>query len=292
MSLKSSTTKYTGTFSDKAEKVRRLLDGADAVMIGAGAGLSESAGLNYGGERFRRHFSDFEVKYGFHDMYSGGFYDYPSPEEYWAFWSRYVMINRYSEIPGTVYYDLLELMHGREYFILTTNVDHCFQRAGFEKERIFYTQGDYGLFQCSVPCRQETFWNEAVIARMYSEQKDMRVPSELIPKCPYCGSPMTMNLRADDRFVEDAGWRRAAKRCEDFVAKHENSRMLFLELGVGYNTPGIIKYPFIKMTLKTPDAAYVCVNREAFPVPEGIADRSVCAEGDIGEFIKELLAEE
>ena len=258
-------------------------------MIGAGAGLSASAGFTYTGERFRRHFSDFADKYGFSDMYSGGFYPYPSPEEYWAYWSRYIFINRYTDAPKPVYNDLLALVQGKDYFVITTNVDHCFQKAGFDKKRLFYTQGDYGLFQCSGPCRQETFDNEDTIRRMRERQKDMQIPSDLLPICPHCGKPLTMNLRADDKFVEDEGWRRAAERYENFLRTRESQRILFLELGVGYNTPGIIKYPFWRMTAQNQAATYVCVNYGDASCPKEIAERSICIKGDIGEVVSALL---
>lgn len=205
------TEKYTDGCS-QAERLRAALDGADAVVIGAGSGLSTAAGFTYAGERFRRYFSDFAAKYGFRDMYSGGFYPFPTREEFWAYWSRYILVNRYQDVPEPVYDDLLQLVRGKDYFVLTTNVDHCFQKAGFDKKRLFYTQGDYGLFQCSAPCCQETINNEAAVREMARRQADMRVPTELLPVCPHCGRPLTMNLRCDDTFAEDEGWHAAAER--------------------------------------------------------------------------------
>ncbi len=234
-------TKSTADCSAQISKLRVLLDEADAVVIGAGAGLSTSAGFTYGGERFRKYFADFEAKYSFHDMYAGGFYPYETAEEYWAYWSRYIMINRYTDAPKPVYADLLKLVESKDYFVITTNVDHCFQKAGFDKKCLFYTQGDYGLFQCRVPCCQKTWDNETVIRRMVAEQKNMKISSELVPHCPRCGMPLTMNLRADDRFVEDEGWHEAAGRYANFLRTREGQRILFFELGVGYNTPAIIK---------------------------------------------------
>ena len=187
------------------ERLREELKAADTVVIGAGAGLSTSAGFVYTGERFRKYFSDFEEKYGFHDMYTGGFYPYRTPEEHWAYWSRYIYINRYMDAPKPVYEGLLELVKNKDYFVITTNVDHCFQKAGFDKRRLFYTQGDYGLFQCSEPCCQETFENEGIVREMTERQSDMEIPGELVPVCPHCGKPLTMNLRSDGRFVEDEG---------------------------------------------------------------------------------------
>ena len=269
-------------------KLKTALDEADAVVIGAGAGLSTSAGFTYDGERFRKYFADFEAKYGFHDMYSGGFYPYATPEEHWAYWSRYILINRYTDAPKPVYENLLRLVRDKDYFVITTNVDHCFQKAGFDKKRLFYTQGDYGLFQCSEPCCRETWDNEAVIRQMVAEQKDMKIPSALVPRCPHCGKPLTMNLRADDSFVEDEGWHAAAERYANFLRTREGQKILFLELGVGYNTPVIIKYPFWQMTAKNPRATYACINLgEAF-CPAEIADRAVCIDGDIGDILSRI----
>ena len=269
-------------------KLKTALDEADALVIGAGAGLSTSAGFTYDGERFRKYFADFEAKYGFHDIYSGGFYPYATPEEHWAYWSRYILINRYTDAPKPVYENLLRLVRDKDYFVITTNVDHCFQKAGFDKKRLFYTQGDYGLFQCSEPCCRETWDNEAVIRQMVAKQKDMKIPSALVPRCPHCGKPLTMNLRADGSFVEDEGWHEAAGRYANFLRTREGQKILFLELGVGYNTPVIIKYPFWQMTAKNPRATYACINRgEAF-CPAEIADRAVCIDGDIGDILARI----
>lgn len=275
-------------YSAQIEWLRAALDAADAVVIGAGAGLSTSAGFTYSGERFERYFSDFAEKYGIGDMYSGGFYPFPTREEFWAYWSRYIFINRYQDAPKPVYDELLELVRDKDYFVITTNVDHCFQEAGFDKKCLFYTQGDYGLFQCSKPCCQETFDNEAVIREMLERQENMRVPAELIPTCPHCGRPLTLNLRCDDSFVEDEGWHRAAERYENFLRTRGGQRVLFMELGVGYNTPVIIKYPFWHMTAKNPNAVYACVNLDGADTMRGIEERSILIEADIGDVVRRL----
>ncbi len=274
--------------SDKVKRLRELLQKSDAVLIGAGAGLSASAGFTYTGQRFEDNFPDFIKKYGFRDMYSGGFYPFESLEEYWAYWSRYVFINRYTDSGNGTYKRLLELVKGKNYFVLTTNVDHQFQKAGFDKDRLFYTQGDYGLFQCSGPCHKSTYDNETAIRDMTARQTDMKIPAELIPHCPMCGKPMTMNLRADDTFVQDKGWYQAGERYSDFIRRHKGLHILFLELGVGMNTPGIIKYPFWRMTAENPKAMYACVNLGEACAPTEIIDRSVCIHADIGEVLKQL----
>ncbi|MCD8331465.1 MAG: Sir2 silent information regulator family NAD-dependent deacetylase [Oscillospiraceae bacterium] len=285
MFLRTSTYKSTETCCDKINRLKNELETADAIIIGAGAGLSTSAGMSYSGERFEKYFSDFRRKYGIADMYSGGFYPFDTLEEYWAWWSRHILVNRYESKVGKPYTDLLELVKDKDYFVLTTNVDHQFQLAGFDKKRLFYTQGDYGLWQCSKPCHSKTYDNEEAVRRMVTEQKDMRIPSELVPRCPICGAPMNVNLRCDDTFVEDQGWHRAAERYNDFIRRHENLHILFLELGVGANTPVIIKYPFWQMTAKNPKAVYACINQgEAF-CPQEISRQSICIDDDIGTVL-------
>ena len=271
------------------EKLKKAIDSAEAIIIGAGAGLSTSAGFTYDGERFMKYFADFAEKYGFDDMYSGGFYPYKTPEEFWAYWSRYIFINRYCDIPKPVYSDLLKIVRDKNYFVITTNVDHCFQKAGFEKARLFYTQGDYGLFQCSKPCHKKTYDNKEAITAMMERQHDMRIPSELVPYCPVCGRPMTTNLRADDAFVEDDGWHEAAHRYSAFLKSTQNMRVLFLELGIGMNTPVIIKYPFWRMTYDNPKAIYACINLGEAVCPEEISSRAICINQDIGEVLHNLL---
>ena len=241
-----------GSDIEKIRKLGKALEEAEAVIIGAGAGLSASAGFVYTGERFQAYFSDFEEKYGFHDMYSGGFYPYKTLEEYWAYWSRYIYLNRYMD------------------------------------ERLFYTQGDYGLFQCSEPCCQETWDNEEIIGEMIRRQDHMTIPRDLVPHCPHCGKPLTMNLRADDTFVQDEGWYQASRRYSRFLTEHQDGKILFLELGVGYNTPVIIKYPFWQMTAKNPRAVYACVNYGDAAAPGEIAKQAICIDGDIGSVLKKL----
>ena len=285
MFSKIQTTKFTENISDNIEKLKEKIRTADAVVIGAGAGLSTAAGFTYSGERFEKYFSDFRKKYGFEDMYSGGFYPYKTPEEHWAYWSRYIFVNRYMDPPTDLYNKLYESVKDKDYFVITTNVDHCFQKAGFDKKRLFYTQGDYGLFQCSEPCCRETFDNKNIIFEMLKQQKDMKIPTELLPVCPHCGKPLTMNLRSDDKFVEDEGWHRAEERYENFLRTREGQKILFLELGVGYNTPVIIKYPFWQMTAKNPNATYACINQGQAVCPQEIEQQSICVDADVGYVV-------
>ena len=289
MFLKKRTYTSTEKFSDKITRFKEMLKEADAVLIGAGAGFSVAAGFTYAGERFEKLFADFIEKYRIPDMYSGGFYPFETLEEYWAWWSRQIYYNRYVEPPEPVYSKLFELVKDKEYFVLTTNVDHCFQKAGFDKKRLFYTQGDYGLFQCSKPCCQKTFDNEQIISDMMEQERDMRIPSELTPKCPYCGRPLTTNLRADNTFVQDEGWYQACERYETFVRHYGDKKIIYLELGVGYNTPGIIKYPFWKLTLQNEEAVYVCINKGEAVCPKELKERAICIDGDIKEVLDSVI---
>lgn len=304
MFLRRKTNKSISNYSDKLQNIKEKIKEADAVVIGAGAGLSTAAGFDYSGERFHAYFSDFEIKYGFSDMYSGGFYPYETLEEYWGYWSRYIYVNRYMDAPKPVYAELLHFIGNKDYFVLTTNVDHCFQKAGFAKKRLFYTQGDYGLFQCSEPCHKETYDNENQIRQMVCSQgfqiKDgklykpenvnikLTVLQNLVPYCPKCGKPMSMNLRSDATFVEDEGWNQAAQRYEQFLQTHKKQKIVFLELGVGYNTPGIIKYPFWQMTNTFSQATYVCLNQNEAYAPKEIEEKSICVKEDIEKVLEQI----
>lgn len=276
------------SLTDKIAQLRKALDDADAVLIGAGAGLSAAAGLIMTGPRFTENFADFIAKYGFTDLYNAGFHQFDSLEEKWAFWSRHFMLDRYGDIPNATYDVLKNLVADKDYFIITTNVDHCFQRTGFDKTRLFYTQGDFGLFQCSVPCCKKTYDNEAIVRRMAAEQKNMRIPSALVPRCPICGAPMTQNMRFDDTFVEDEGWRRAMNRYQEFIRQHRDTNLLLLELGVGGNTPGIIKFPFWQLTAQDPAFTYACVTLNDAVCPPSITDQSICISADINDVLQAL----
>lgn len=274
----------------KIEKLRQALDDVDAVIVGAGAGMSTAAGLTYSGERFDEHFADFRDAFGITDMYSGGFYPFPDVETLWAWWSRHIYFNRYDVEPGRPYLDLLKLVKDKDYFVITTNVDHQFQLAGFDKHRLFYTQGDYGLFQCSGPCSQVTYDNEEAVRAMMEQQKGMRIPSELVPTCPKCGRPMTTNLRVDGRFVEDKGWHAAATRYDEFCRRHAGMHVLYLELGVGMNTPVIIKYPFWNAVDKNPKAIYACVSLGEACAPKAVNKRPILIDGDIGMVLSACVS--
>ena len=296
----------TLTREEAVGRLKKEIETADAILIGAGAGLSTAAGFVYTGDRFMKWFPDFIRTYGIRDMYEGGFYPYPSREIFWAYWARYIYVNRYLDPPKPVYEELLSLINGRDYFVITTNVDHCFQKAGFDKKRLFYTQGDYGLFQSTDPDDRNTDDNKNWIMRAMEAQGFVRneegvfeisekgeimaeIPTELIPRHPVSGKELTTNLRSDDRFVEDEGWYKASAAYADFIREHNGKHVLFLEIGVGNNTPVIIKYPFWQMTDENPRVFYACLNYSEAYCPSQIKDRSVCIKGDSGEVIREIL---
>lgn len=276
-------------YNDRISKAKELLANADYVLIGAGAGLSTAGEFEYSGEKFEKYFKDFGDKYGFKDMYSGGFYPFSTEEERWAYWSRYVYINRYLEqTPNIAYSKLFDIVKDKEYFVITTNVDHQFQIAGFDKNKLFYTQGDYGLFQCSVPCHNKTYDNKELIEKMYREQKDGKIPSNLIPKCPVCGRNMEMNLRADDKFVQDAGWYEHARLYQEFLENIKGKNVVLLEIGVGYNTPAIIKYPFERMTYQNKNFNLIRINKDYPIASEEISSKTICFDEDTMQILKDL----
>lgn len=290
MCLKRKIEKYTENYLDNIKNIKQKLEEADAILVGIGAGMSTAAGLTYSGERFEKYFSDFKNKYGISNMYSGGFYPFPSLEEYWAWWSRHIYYNRYEPLAGEPYKILFEILKNKKYFILTTNVDHQIQKAGFDKNKLFYMQGDYGLWQCSKPCHNKTYDNEKQVIEMLKTQNDMKIESQLIPYCPNCGAPMTMNLRIDDKFVQDDGWYKAKNNYENFLNENKDKKIVFLELGVGRNTPGIIKYPFMQMTYQNKNATYISINLDEEILLEEIKKQSIKIKEDIKKVLCDILA--
>ena len=271
------------------QKLKEKIENSEYILIGAGAGLSTSAGFLYDGKRFEDNFKDYIKKYGFTDMYSAGFYNFPTLEEYWAYFSLYVYINRYDIEENKTYLNLYNIVKNKNYFVITTNVDGRFADSKFDKDKIFTVQGDFSLFQCSKPCRQETFYNEKYIREMIKYKKEMKIPTELIPKCPYCGRNMSMNLRADSTFVQDKNWDKQKSKYENFLKNSDNSKILFLELGVGFNTPSIIKYNFWRMTLNNKKSVYASINLGECYGASDIEERSICIDADISEVLKKLI---
>lgn len=288
MFLKKKTTISTENYWEKIAKIKELIANADAVVIGAGAGLSASAGLSYGGQRFEKLFPGYIKKYGFTDMYSAAFYSHKTLEEFWGYMSRHIYYNRYKQDINNCYKNLFTIMKDKNYFVITTNVDHLFQKTGFDKERLFYTQGDYGLFQCSLPCHNKTYDNKEIIYEMVEKQKDFKIPSELVPLCPKCKKPMTTNLRKDNAFVEDSGWHKAMDRYNGFIKENSSKNIVFLELGVGFNTPSIIKYPFWNMTYNNKKARFISINASEAICAKEITEQSILIEADISDVMEKL----
>ncbi|MGI6230537.1 MAG: SIR2 family NAD-dependent protein deacylase [Tractidigestivibacter sp.] len=304
MSSQTLTLASTRNFSAELARLQEAFDQADAIVVGAGAGLSTAAGFTYSGERFERWLGPWRKRYGFSDMYSGGFYPYDTLAEFWGYWSKSILANRYEAGVGKTYQQLVDLLSERDHFVLTTNVDHQLQLASEPHDKLFYTQGDYGLFQCSKPCHAKTYDNEQQVRAMAAavdekiaaqraagvsdEALDLSVPEELVPHCPVCGRPMTTNLRCDDSFVEDKGWHEASRRYDRYLRKHSHGRVLYLELGVGGNTPGIIKLPFWRRVAENREATYACVNLGESFAPSQIADRSILLDADIAQVVDAL----
>ena len=285
------------------EKLVSYISKSKAIIIGAGAGLSTSAGFYTSGERFQKYFFDFQKKYHLKDMYSGSFYPYSDKSEYWGFMSRNIYLNRFSPFPKKTFNILYEIFKDKNYFILTTNVDHLFQRAGFDKNRMYYMQGDMGLLQCKKPCHTKNYENEQLIRDMlidqgftFDEKGELivgqniktKISEKLIPKCPVCGGEMDFNLRIDNNFVQDEGWYEHQKLYSDFMDKYQNDDILYIELCVGYNTPSIIKYNFWSQVSSNKKARFVSINLEESEVPEKIRNRSLVIAGDADEIINKI----
>ncbi len=279
----------TENYENRIKTAKELIEKADFVLIGAGAGLSTAAGFEYGGAFFQENFKDFADKYGMTDMYSAGFYPFKTSEEKWAYWSRMIYHNRYKTKSNKTYESLLQIVKDKNYFVITTNVDHQFQLAGFDKSRLFYTQGDYGLFQCSEPCHNKTYDNEQMVMQMIAQQHDCRIPTELIPRCPVCHKEMSTNLRSDDTFVQDEGWNEHCNAYVHFVDKMKGTVVL-IEIGVGYNTPGIIKYPFERLVYQNRNYHLIRINKDYPEVYDEIKKKSVSFDEDVNKIFADLLA--
>ena len=275
----------------KEKQALKIIREADTILIGAGAGISSAAGLTYSEERFTSHFHEFIETYGkanMPDMYTAAFYPFPTEEAKWGYWSKHSMVNRFLPPALPLYQQLYELIKEKHYFVLTTNVDHQFHKAGFQPERIFATQGDYGEIQCARGCHPQVYNAEERFHKMDDARHNCLIPRSLVPRCPVCGAHMAMHLRCDRYFVEDENWHTASARYHSFLDTVQGKKIVLLELGVGFNTPGIIKYPFWQMTAENPNATYICINsKEAF-CPNEIEGQSVCIGGNIEEFFDKL----
>lgn len=277
------------SYEEQIKLASTYIKNADYILIGAGAGLSSAAGLTYSGKRFEENFKEFIDKYGMTDMYSAGFYPFPSEEARWGYWSKHSYINRIEPEGLPLYRQLLKIIESKDYFVLTTNVDYQFQKSGFDESRIFAIQGDYGLIQCMHGCHNKTYDAIEMFNQMNQAVKDCLVPSYMVPKCPVCGGPMTMNLRCDQYFVEDEKWNIAADYFDKFLKTIKNKKIVLLELGVGFNTPAIIRFPFEKMMRENNNATLVRLNLDEAIVPKNFGKRAVGINEDLNKSISDLL---
>ena len=278
-------------YEDQSSKAAENIRNADCVIIGAGAGASTAAGIQYGGKRFTDNFAEFIKKYGGHymtDMYAAGFYPYPSEEAKWGYWSKHALMNRFDPPALPLYTELYDIVKNKEYFVLTTNVDHQFYKAGFDEKRIFATQGDYGKIQCQKACHPKTYDAKDLFRKMDKARRDCLIPSELVPKCPVCGGNMAMNLRCDNYFVEDEAWHEAADRYAGFLEQHKDKKVVLLELGVGFNTPIIIRFPFEKMVRENSSYSLIRLNMDEAVVPESFGKRAIGIGGDMAKAITDI----
>lgn len=278
---------YEGQINRSVE----LIKNADSIIVGAGAGASTAAGIQMGGERFAENFPEFIKKYGAQymtDMYTAGFYPFPSEEAKWGYWSKAALLNRFDLPALSLYTELYKIVKDKEYFVITTNVDHQFFKAGFDENRIFATQGDYGKIQCQKGCHPKTYDAEVLFRKMDSARQDCVIPSELVPKCPVCGGKMDMNLRCDNYFVEDEEWHEAADRYADFLKMNKGKNVVLLELGVGFNTPIIIRFPFEKLVRENKSYSMIRLNLDEAVVPESFGKRAIGIGGDMAKVISDI----
>ena len=267
-------------------KIKKWLDDADAIIIGAGAGLSNAAGIHYSGEKFEHDFKDYIKKYDFKDLYTSSFYPFNTEEEKWAYWAKHIYYSYYERKNTKLYQALFNLVKNKDYFIITTNVDGQFLNNGFLKDKIFEVQGSYSKLQCSKPCHNKLYYNEEIVHEMLDNiDADLKIPSALVPKCPVCGENMSVNLRCDDTFVEDDNWNNMQKNYDDFLRNFANKKILLLEFGIGFNTPGIIRFPFEKMTYMHDNFHLIRFNDKYPEVPNEIKDRSISVSDSISEVI-------
>ena len=275
-------------YSSRIIQAKQAIKQADYIIIGAGSGLSTAAGLLYSGEKFEKDFKEFIEKYHFDNLYSASFYEFKTQEEKWAFFAKMIKLNRYNEKPLKLYQELYEIVKNKEYFVLSTNVDGQFYNSGFDKDKVFEMQGDYSYLQCENACHNKLYNNRDLVEQWLQNTKDCKIPSKLVMKCPVCGGNMDMNLRKDANFVQDSNWYKASKRYEDFLDKIKNKNVVLLEIGVGFNTPGIIRFPFEQMTANNVKTTLIRINKDyPFPMLE-IRNRTISFDEDTNKIIEDL----
>ena len=269
-------------------KAKQAIKQADYIIIGAGSGLSTAAGLLYNGEKFEKDFKEFIEKYHFDNLYSASFYEFKTQEEKWAFFAKMIKLNRYNKKPLKLYQELYEIVRNKEYFVLSTNVDGQFYNSGFDKEKVFEVQGDYEYLQCENACNNKLYNNEKLVERWLRNTKDCKIPSNLVMKCPVCGGNMDMNLRKDANFVQDENWYKASNNYKKFLDRIKNKNMVLLEIGVGFNTPGIIRFPFEQMTANNEQTTLIRINKD-YPLPMlEIKSKTISFDEDTNKIIEDL----
>ena len=279
-------------YNKKILEVKNLINEADYILIGAGSGLSTAAGLEYFGESFEKNFKEFIEKYNFPDLYSASFYDFNTQEEKWAFFTKMIYLNRFNKEPLKLYQEIYYLIKEKDYFVITTNVDGQFEKAGFEKERVFETQGDYAYLQCENACHNKLYYNYDLVNEWLKNTKDCKIPSNLVPKCPVCGGNMEMNLRKDANFVQDENWYKQDKRYGEFLNKSQDKNLLLLEIGVGFNTPGIIRFPFEQMVYNNIHTNLVRINKDYAFTNKEIENKTILFDEDVNTIIEDLRREQ
>lgn len=270
-------------------KIKELIKNADAILIGAGAGLSSSAGIDYSKYSFSKNFPELVKAYGMTDMYTSSFYDFDSEEERWSYWAKHINYSFIAPPPLKTYKELYELVKNKNYFVITTNVDGQFEKSGFDKTRVFEVQGSYGKMQCSVGCHNRVYDNTKLVKKMLECKDNLKIDKELIPKCPVCGKNMEINIRKDSFFIEDDNWHYLNDNYEKFIKNNIDKKMILIELGVGFNTPGIIRYPFDQLAYKYDNVTLIRINNKYPEILLKSKGKSISIAEDCTEAIKMLL---
>lgn len=293
MFSKMKTSESIKTYSDNIQKAADLIKNSDKILIGAGAGMSASGGISYADEvLFKKWFPRY-YSMGMRslvDMQSIFWnVDEKNARSYWGYWANHIKHIRYDSPALKPYIDLFKLVKDKNYFVITTNVDGQFGKAGFAKKKIFEPQGEYALFQCDKPCKKEVFDNKEMINKMISNMDTniMKIREEDIPRCPYCKRLLKPNLRIDDSFVEEPHLVNLDSY-ENFIHSSKKDSLVLIELGVGFDTPVIIRYPFQNIVYNYPNSSLIRINLDYADVPCEIENRSVSIKADIKKALNDI----